>query len=438
MKKGVTITALQLENVKRVRAVRIVPQPDGLTIIGGKNRQGKTSILDAICYALGGEKYRPTNLQHEGGLADARIEIKLSNGLLVERKGKNATLKVTDPSGQKSGQKVLDSFVEELALNLPRFMAMGEEDKAISLLNTLGIGDQLAAIDREEQKIYDKRHAQGVITDQKTKYWREMPEHHDCPETPMSASDLVSQAQAVMQRNADRGRARAEIESLEEDFTDAQSEVTRLSAELAAAKEKEAKLSGKLMAARAKKIPADESTAEIQVQIDDMEAINAKVRANMDKAKAKEDAEFHQAEYDKLTMALEAVREKRRTLLDGCKMPIVGLGVGKNDRGRPVLTFDGKAWDCMSGVEQFRVAVSIAHKLNPACGFVLLDELEKFDLGELAEFASWLEDLGLQAIATRVSEGKECSVIIEDGVVRGQEIAEPTGVEEEKPTEEGW
>ena len=33
----------------------------------------------------------------------------------------------------------------------------------------------------------------------------------------------------------------------------------------------------------------------------------------------------------------------------------------------------------------------------------------------LREFGEWLESEGLQAIATRVSTGDECSVIIEDG-----------------------
>ncbi|KKK53112.1 hypothetical protein LCGC14_3098030, partial [marine sediment metagenome] len=43
----VYITALEVERVKRVKAIRIEPTKTGLTIIGGKNRQGKTSALSA-------------------------------------------------------------------------------------------------------------------------------------------------------------------------------------------------------------------------------------------------------------------------------------------------------------------------------------------------------------------------------------------------------
>ena len=60
MDNQVKITSLELENVKRIKAVKLEPSPNGLTIIGEKNNQGKTSVLDAIAWALGGDKYRPT------------------------------------------------------------------------------------------------------------------------------------------------------------------------------------------------------------------------------------------------------------------------------------------------------------------------------------------------------------------------------------------
>lgn len=75
----------------------------------------------------------------------------------------------------------------------------------------------------------------------------------------------------------------------------------------------------------------------------------------------------------------------------------------------------------MSGSDQLRVATAIVRCLNPQCGFVLLDKLEQMDLHTLQGFCTWLEAEGLQAIATRVSTGDECSIIIEDGYVKGAE-----------------
>ena len=53
---------------------------------------------------------------------------------------------------------------------------------------------------------------------------------------------------------------------------------------------------------------------------------------------------------------------------------------------------------------------------------MLLDKLEQMDPTTLKKFGVWLESEKMQAIATRVSTGDECSIIIEDGYVAGQEI----------------
>lgn len=45
---SVTITALEAENVKRIKAVTLTPAPTGLTLVGGNNNQGKTSLFHAV------------------------------------------------------------------------------------------------------------------------------------------------------------------------------------------------------------------------------------------------------------------------------------------------------------------------------------------------------------------------------------------------------
>ena len=137
---SVKITALEAENVKRIKAVALTPSPTGLTLVGGNNNQGKTSVLDALAWALGGERFRPTAAQRDGAIAPAHLKVTLSNGVVVERKGKNASLTVTDPTGRRSGQQLLNAFVEPLALDLPRFMDASDKEKADILLRIIGIG----------------------------------------------------------------------------------------------------------------------------------------------------------------------------------------------------------------------------------------------------------------------------------------------------------
>ncbi len=411
----VKIIGLELENVKRVALVRMAPAQNGLTVIGGDNAEGKTSVIDGIVYALGGEKYRPSNLKREGSLADAKIRIELSNGMIVERRGKHAALHVSDPSGKRSGQKILDEFVEELALNLPKFLAMRDDEKAEVLLQTLGIGEQLIELDRREQIAYDKRHAFGVIVDQKVKYAREMPEYHDVPDVPLSASELIRESQEILSRNAERDRMRNQITALNRAQTDVMDRIARLREELERAEAEAVSINCHIAAALADPIPENESTAELEAKITQIDTINAKVRANSDKEKAQADAEECKRELDELTKQLEAVREERRALLDHAEMPLSELSIGRNDKNRPVLLYNNQPWDCMSGMERIKTAVSIIKKLKPACGFVLIDGIETFDLEQLNAFGQYLEEQNLQAIATRVSRGDECSIIIEDG-----------------------
>lgn len=97
--------------------------------------------------------------------------------------------------------------------------------------------------------------------------------------------------------------------------------------------------------------------------------------------------------------------------MKNANLPLPELSVENGE-----LIYRGFKWDNMSGSDQLIVATSIVRKLNPNCGFVLLDKLEQMDIDTLTEFGKWLEQEGLQAIATRVSTGDECSIIIEDGM----------------------
>lgn len=431
------ITKLELENVKRVRALKMAPAQTGLTTIGGRNCQGKTSILDAICYALGGEKYRPSKLQRDGSIAEASIRLTLSNGLVVERGGKNAALKVIDPTGARAGQKLLDEFVEELALNLPKFLNMNNRDKARVLLSILGIEEQLAAIDAEEKAAYDERTMQGRIADQKEKYAAEMPEWHDVPEKPLTPGALVAESQAIMARNAAKAAARQNIAELGAAYEHASQaaqakglRVKELHAMLEAAIEDERQAmqaadeaAKKLNNARQTEVGEDEPTAGVEAKLAALEEVNSKIRANADKQKALDDAAVHREKYDELTQQVEAARDKRRALLESVSLPLPGLTI---DAGE--LLYNGQRWDNMSGMEQIRVAAAIIRRRKPECGFILLDKMEAFDLEQLQSLSTWLEAENLQAIATRVSTGDECSIIIEDGAqlpvdVNGSEAA---------------
>ena len=409
------IVSLEMENVKRVSLVRLAPTQSGLTVIGGDNAQGKSSIIDGIIYALGGEKYRPENLQREDGMAPARIRIELSGGLIVERRGKNASLHVTDATGQRHGQKLLDDFVEELALNLPKFMLMKDDDKAEVLLRTLGIADQLEALTLKEKQAFDRRHDFGVLCDQKKKYAAELKEYPDVPEQPLSAAELIAQSQNILMANATRQKLRADYDKIRNSLHAVQDKIKNLHEQLAVAEKKEKELSEDLDMCEYPPVAEDQTTEEIERQIAEIDEINAKVRANLDKAAALAEAEEYERKMSELTLALEKVRQERRDLLNGAAMPLPELSIGQNAKGHPVLLYRDQPWGSMSTMEQYRVATAVVRKLKPGCGFILLDGLEVFDKTQLEKFNAWLTAENLQAICTRVGKDEASSIVIEDG-----------------------
>ena len=436
---SVKIMALEAENVKRIKAVALTPSPTGLTIVGGNNNQGKTSVLDALAWALGGDRFRPDAAQRDGAVAPAHLKVRLSNGVVVERKGKNSTLTVTDPTGRRSGQQLLNAFIEPLALDLPRFMEASDKEKADILLRIIGIGTELHTRDLEIKALYDKRTFTGQLAAQKKHFAEELISYPDAPEEPVSASDLIRQQQEILARNGENQRKRNQldklideknqlnftlrdldekIEDLKEEYEQTQAKFTDLEKQIFQARKSAAQLQ-------------DESTAELEASIRDIEETNRKVRANLEKSRAEDEAARYASDYDKLTEAITRKRADRMALLNGADLPLPELSVEDG-----ALTYKGKHWRDMSGSDQLRVAAAIVRRLNPDCGFVLLDKLEQMDMTTLQEFSAWLEAEHLQAIATRVSTGSECQIIIEDGMVKDAETTLPPVTE--KPQPRSW
>ena len=409
----VKINSLEFENVKRIKAVSLTPAQSGLTVIGGKNGQGKTSVLDTLAWVLGGESYKPSEATRQGSVIPPDLKVELSNGLIVERKGKNSTLKVTDPSGGKGGQQILNQFVEQLAINLPKFLNQSSKEKANTLLKIIGVGDKLFELENKEKSIYDQRTAIGRIADQKKKFATEMITYEGVPLEPLSAAELIKQQQEILAKNGENQRKRDNVYSLQAERNRLAEKVNTLAEEL----EKYTELLGKAcedfeIASKSAEQLQNESTEELEKNIIDIDTINTKIRANLEKEKAEIDAESYKKQYDTMSGQIEQLREEKMMLLKSANLPLSGLSVENGE-----LTYNGFKWDAMSGADQLKVSTAIVRKLNPECGFVLLDKLEQMDTDTLNEFGNWLEAEGLQAIATRVSTGDECSIIIEDGYV---------------------
>lgn len=431
---AVKINSFELENVKRVKAVKYTPSNSGLTVIGGKNGQGKTSILDAIAWALGGAKFEPSMATREGSYNPPKLEVKLSNGLVVTRSGAKSTLKVLDPEGKKSGQRILDSFIGELALDLPKFMSKSDKEKAEQLLSLLGVEDELTKLEGEYQAAYSERHSIGQIATRKEKHAQELEGFDGVPAEPISALELIQKQQDILLTNAENQKKRENVEWIEATITSRSKQIEELQKQLEQAMtERNQAIADLEIAQKDVATLQDESTEELEQQIRDVDEINRKVRANQEREKALEEAADFKQQYDDLTKQLTEIKEAKTKLLENVEMPLHGLTIVDG-----VLNYNGREWDCMSGAEQLKVSAAIVRALNPNCGFVLMDKLEQMDLDTMNEFGQWLESEGLQVIATRVTtNADECSIIISDGYIDGETVIAEEVKEETETTDWG-
>lgn len=402
----VKIMCFAAGNFKALKAFYCEPRPEGLTVIGGGNGAGKSSCLDALAYALGGAKHRPGNPKREGAAGDTTLRVDLSNGITVERKGRNLSLTVTDREGMRHGQELLDAFIGGIAIDLPKFYNASAKEKSHMILETLGIEETLAELARREKEKFDLRTTVGREADRKQKAAEDMPWHEDAPEEAVSVSELLKRQREVLARNGIKEEHRRRFETNKAALAQIDAELKRLSA-------RRAEIAEEVKSAESEDFEL-ESTAELEAQIAGFEATNRKVSENKERIRRLQEAAALSEQYNTLTREIEGIRTERLALLKGADFPLEGLSV--NDRCE--LVYNGQPWDCMSGSQQLIVSCAIASRINPSCRFVLMDKLEQLDLDTLAAFDAWLRTQDLQCIATRVSTGGECTLVIEDGEVK--------------------
>lgn len=424
----VVITSLEVQDFKRVQLVRYTPKASGLTVIGGRNSQGKSSTLDAVKMLFGGEKFTPTSPIHEGA-KKSTLTGTLSNGLQVKVSitPSGAYYTITDPSGKKAGITLLKETVPQIALDLPAFLQASDKEKAKTLLKIIGV--DLTPFEERHAKLYGEREQIGRLRDRAKHHAEAMPYNEAVGTELVTPADIMAELEkkvAVNSRNRElrqkAEQARANIRTQEERISAQQQMVDDLEKRLTDARRElilreagKAALQDALdCALKATAAVQDEDTTMLKQRMAQIEDTNQEVRKNLEREKALAEAEGYAEEYRALNGQIETNQAEMRALLDGAEMPLEGLSVEAG-----ILTYRGKAWDCMGDAERLKVATSIVRKINPSCGFVLLDGLERMDIQTLETFGAWLQEQGLQVLGTKVSSGPECSIIIEDGLMVG-------------------
>ena len=133
------ITEFRAENVLKLKVVRI--RPDGsAVVIGGKNGQGKTSVLTAVASVLEGKKSIPDKAIREGAEKGV-VELDFDDGMTARRTftpGGGGTLTITNKDGMKyaSPQKMLETLQGNKAFD-PLAFSRAKEKEQLEMLREL-------------------------------------------------------------------------------------------------------------------------------------------------------------------------------------------------------------------------------------------------------------------------------------------------------------
>lgn len=454
----VYIDLVDLENVKRIRVARLDVRNHGLCIIGGRNAQGKTSILDAIRWTLGGDRFRPDQPLRDGA-KKLKSKITLSNGMVVSRGGAKGSLTVTAPGGLKGNQSVLNAFLSEVALDLSKFTDASNSERSKMLLSMFPeLDERLQQLSGMEAALYqDRASANHEVQRLKAKLQGHDPDEPE-PES-VDLTELLEESREL-RKEVDQARddlrcaneAEAEAKALTEDIEIHEREIKKLEKEIADLKKaivqkkkniEQCKEDAANYMAKFKVVEkTDPKTrlAELETKIGSAEAVNRRHQQWKDARDLSQEYKKAVHAAKALSDKLEEIREKKVQAISDAQLPLDGLEIEDGE-----LRYNGHSFDDSSGMEQLKMAVAICSQARPECGFVLVDDLEKMDMDNLLEFAEFLREHRLQAICARVCESDEVRLIIEDGELvdrdapaEEQEPDRPVAEDTEEADDDEW
>lgn len=411
------IIKLEVENIKRVRAITISPTGD-VVIVGGKNGAGKSSTLDAIEMALGGGKTIPQEpVRH--GARKARVVVDLGD-VVVERtfSAKGTALVVRNREGVEQGspQKLLDALCNSVCFDPLSFSRM-DPKKQDEILKTL-LGLDFTALDGARTKLYGQRTDANREVKRLEAVLDTMPDAAGTPSEPVDVAEVSAQLTQRTQANADRKAALERIETARKRLADEDEEraemrasIKRLQDELAKSDvQRETMLAAILRSEQA--VPEELPIADLQAKIASAETVNAKVRASAERRKLEAELKKQESAAAGFGDTIASIDDEKAQKLAEAKFPIAGLGF---DESGPTL--NGVPLAQASGAEKLRVSVAIGAALNPRVKVMLVRDGSLLDDDSMRLLAELAEQTGSQVWVERVGTKDASAVVIEDGAV---------------------
>ena len=413
------IIELQAENVKRLKAVEITP--DGtLQVIGGKNAQGKSSVLDAIWLALGGGKAaKDTPLPIRDGEATAKVRLDLGD-LIVTRTWtqKGTSLKVENAEGAtfKSPQGMLDALVGQLSFDPLAFTRLSAKEQRAALLDLVDLDVDLDTIDAQIRDLYTHRTEIG----RQGKAIGDVTVDDKLPTVEKSAASVVKKLQEAQEVHRWVDTTRQQIQDA---HTAADAALTTVRAAEERIKELQAQITS-LIATRKMRLAEAENMqhaidntempnlAYIEDELATVEDTNAKIRANNAARERLNEKQALRDAYEGLTKQLTELDEQKAAALAAATFPVDGLSFDSTG-----VLYRGVPLSQASSAEQIRVSLAMGMALNPKLRVLMIKDGSLLDEDSMAAIRDQVADGDFQLWLEVVNPDDPSAVLIEDGMV---------------------
>ncbi len=426
------IVRLQAENIKRLQAVEVTPAGD-LVVVGGKNDAGKSSLLDAIEMAMGGEAATPPQPVRRGEKAG---KVVLDLGDLVVTRSYTAAggrkLVVANKEGARfpSPQALLDRLYGELSFDPLAFERMERKAQAETLRRLVGL--DMTALDGQRAALYEERTEANRDVKALQVQLEATPLHEGVPAEEVSIAGLAGELAAaekaqgaanrldaaVREAQASRGAAAARRTAVEQELLVLRKRIGDLEAALLESDEdlatRDAGIQVAALAA-SEALAAVPDTAALRGRLAQAEATNVRVRANRQHVAQAQMLAHAVERADGLAARIAALDADRAAALQAATFPVPGLGI--DDDG---VTLDGLPFEQASTSDRLRVSVAIGLKANPELRVLLVRDGSLLGPDKLQLLAEMAQAAGAQVWLEMLQEAPDgrTSVFIEDGSVK--------------------
>lgn len=423
------ILELQVTDLKRIVAVDIKPQGN-VVEIAGKNGQGKTSILDAIWWTLGGKKNVTSKPVRDGAEA-ATVRMDLGD-LVVVRKFKpdgTGTITVSNADGARyqSPQEMLDRLVGELTFD-PLAFVRKDGRSQLEMLRSFVPDVDFDDLERREKDAFenrrflarDLRHVEVILAD-----------IGDLPELPdeIDTADLTKLLELLQAENDAARSHNREIELKKSAYESGEAQISAIDSEMDDLQQQFDELKNRRDVLRREtdtrlrelsKLGSAKEIEDISPIMDQIRRANESTRERAAIASKHAAVESHRkrredlaAKVDQATKDLEAVRNERTNSLKQANLPIEGLEMTATG-----ILFNDQPLEQASDAEQLRVGVALAMAANPKLRVVRIRDGSLMDDDAMKLLHQMADENDFQVWIEVVGSGHEGAIVIEGGQVK--------------------